>query len=301
MIEVLFGESEAGSMKVSKSSNTTIIGGMNGPTSYIGNPPQLYEKKVEWITGNSDEVICLAFMLDIGDITESISSQYRQKLILSMYTQNGGDNSPEVLKELRMATKIYVNESNRLIEFLKKGEPIRIWYSNCPYSLCGLYYLCNILRNYSNDIFVVKLPEYLQTEKSTITKYSNWGEVSAEEFSQFLVYEKKMTMFERGMFGNQWTELVEDNSPLRAVINGNLIGVPEDFYDFLIRKRLSSNPVKEARVIGDILGHYPLGIGDWWYASRIELMIKAGSVRVVEDSERKYARTICREDYLYSP
>lgn len=295
MIEILFGDSEAGSMKAAKSSNTTIIGGMNGPTSYIGNPPQLDGKKIEWITGNSDEVICLAFMLDIGDIKEPIDSQYRQDLIFSMYTQNGWDNSPEVLKELSMAGKIYINELNRLAGFLKNGEAIRIWYSNSPYSLCGFYYLCNILRNYSNDIFVVKLPEYVQTAKSTITKYSNWGEVSAEEFSQFLVYEKKMTMSEIRMFSNQWAELVENNSPLRAVINGNLIGVPEDFYDFLIRKRLSSNPVKEARVIGDILGHYPLGVGDWWYASRIELMIKAGSVRVVEDSERKYARTICQK------
>lgn len=294
MIEILFGDSEAGSMKVAKSSNTTIIGGMNGPTSYIGNPPQLDGKKIEWITGNSDEVICLAFMLDIGDIKESIDSQYRQDLILSMYTQSGWDNSLEVLKELSMAGKIYINESNRLVGFLKKGEPIRIWYSNSPYSLCGLYYLCNILRNYSNDIFVVKLPVYVQTAKSTITRYCNWGEVSAEEFSQFLVYEEKMTMSKMRMFSNQWAELVEDNSPLRTVINGNLIGVPEDFYDFLIRKRLSFNPVKEARVIGDILGHYPLGIGDWWYASRIELMIKAGSIRVVEDSERKYARTICQ-------
>ena len=293
MIEILFGDSEAGSMKVAKSSNTMKIGGINGPTSHIGNPPQLDGKKIEGIAGSADEVICLAFMLDIGDINKSIDSQYRQDLILSMFTQNGWDNRPEVLKELRMATKIYINELNRLLGFLKNGESIRIWYSDSPYSLCGLYYLCHILRNYSNDIFVVKLPEFVQADISTITKYCNWGEVSAEEFSRFLVYMKKMTLSEVRMFGDQWTELAEDNSPLRAVINGNLIGVPEDFYDFLIRKRLSINPVKEARVIGDLLGYYPLGIGDWWYAKRIELMIKAGSVRVVEDSERKYARTIC--------
>ncbi|WMJ89191.1 DUF1835 domain-containing protein [Anaerocolumna sp. MB42-C2] len=275
MIEILFGDSEAGSMKASKSSNTIKIGEKNGSTSC------------------SDEVICLAFMLDIGDIKKSIESQYRQDLILSMFTQNGWDNNQEVLKELKMAIKIYIKEFSRLLEFLKKGESIRIWYSDSPYSLCGLYYLCHILRNYSNDTFVVKLPEYVQTDINTIKKYCNWGEVSAEEFSQFLVYEKKITLSEIRMFGNQWVELVENNSPLRAVINGNLIGVPEDFYDFLIRRRLSSNPAKEARVIGDILGYYPLGIGDWWYASRIEHMIKAGSIRVVEDSERKYARTIC--------
>ncbi len=81
-------------MKAAKSSKTTIIGGMNGPTSYIGKPPKLDGKKIEWILGNSDEVICLAFMLEIGNIKESIDSQYRQDLILSMYTQNGWDNSP---------------------------------------------------------------------------------------------------------------------------------------------------------------------------------------------------------------
>lgn len=36
------------------------------------------------------------------------------------------------------------------------------------------------------------------------------------------------------MYALEWTDLVNENSPLRAVINGKLIGVPEDFYDFRI-------------------------------------------------------------------
>ncbi|MDK2809157.1 MAG: hypothetical protein PWP24_1894, partial [Clostridiales bacterium] len=192
------------------------------------------------------------------------------------------------------AGEIYRDELNRLTEFLKKGESIRIWYSNSPYSLCGLYYLCNMLWKYPNEIYVVKLPEYLQNDKNTISKYSNWGEVSEEEFSQFLVYEKKITIPEMKMFSNKWVKLVEDNSPLRAMINGSLVGVPEDFYDFLIRKRLSNNPVKEARLLGDILGYYPFGVSDSWYASRIEYMINTGSIKVVEDSEKRYARIICK-------
>lgn len=293
MIEILFGDSEAASMKVAKSSNTKIIGGKNNSAFGVENL-HLDGKKMEWITGNSSEVICLDFMLDIGDIDIPIVSQYRQDLIISMHSQNGWDSNPEVMEELRMTGKKYINELNRLEGFIKKGEPLRIWYSRSPYSLCGLYYVCNSLRNYSNDTFAVKLPEYVQTAKDTITEYSNWGEVSEEEFSQFLIYEKKLSVSDIRLYGDKWVELVKDNSPLRAEINGKLVSVPEDFYDFLIRKRLSVKPVKEARIIGDILGFYPIGIGDWWYASRIEQMIKAGSVRVVEDSERKYARTICQ-------
>ena len=39
-----------------------------------------------------------------------------------------------------------------------------------------------------------------------------------------------------------------------------------------------------------------LSVGDWWYARRIEYYIKQGKIRVIEDSENKYARMICRAD-----
>ena len=39
---------------------------------------------------------------------------------------------------------------------------------------------------------------------------------------------------------------------------------------------------------------YRMGIGDWWYARRIEFHIRQGNIRVVEDSRKHYARVICR-------
>ena len=96
------------------------------------------------------------------------------------------------------------------------------------------------------------------------------------------------------MYATTWNNLQQDNSPLRAVVNGKVTGVPEDFYDFLIWKRITPKPVKEARLIGDILGNEQLGVGDWWYAKRIEYHIQTGKIKVVEDSENHYARTICQ-------
>ena len=66
------------------------------------------------------------------------------------------------------------------------------------------------------------------------------------------------------MYAQTWEMLKEDNSPLRAVINGELTGVPEDFYDFLIQKELTASPIKEARLIGNILGKYPVLLNDGW-------------------------------------
>ena len=138
----------------------------------------------------------------------------------------------------------------------------------------------------------MKIPEYVVREKD-ITVYKNWNEVAAEEFAGFLSFEKSLSKEEVRMYSSLWNDLVEDNSPLRAVVNGKVLGVPEDFYDFQIWKRLTKKPVKEARLIGDILGYSQISIGDWWYAKRIEHYIQHKKICVVEDSVNKYARMIC--------
>ena len=240
-------------------------------------------------------MICLGFMLDIGNIKEAVDSQYRKHLIYSMYAQNQYGKNPEIDEELKLTGEVYTNELLRLRKYLEDGEIIRIWYSDAPYSRCGFYSLCQMLKNYKNEIHVVKLPEYV-VRKTSVISYRNWGEVSAEEFAGFLSYERILTKEEVGIYALLWAELTEDNSPLRAVINGRITGVQEDFHDFLIWKKLTYKPVKEARLIGDILGNFQIGMGDWWFAKRIEYFIQQDKIKVLEDSENKYARVICRAD-----
>ena len=297
MIEVLFGESEAASMKAAKSMK--IVGYVNGPTSVLvtgkETPPE--RTFAGWVEGTSEDVVCLGFMLDIGNIKEPIDSPYRKNLIYSMYAQNQYVKNPEIDQELKLTGEVYLNELLRLKEYLENGETIRVWYSDTPYSICGFYSLCQILQKYKNEIHIVKLPEYM-VRKTSIISYRNWGEVSAEEFAEFLTYESVLTKEEVRIYAQLWTELTEDNSPLRAMINGKVTGVSEDFYDFLIWKRLTRKPIKEARLIGDILGCFQIGMGDWWFARRIEHFIQQDKIKVINDSENKYARVICIADTI---
>lgn len=292
MIEVLFGESEAGSMKVAK--NKIVLGKVNGPVSVwmAGKKTPPPKHFTGWVEGTPEEVICLGFMMDIGNIKEPMESAYRRELICSMLAQDQWGQEDGIEEELKNIGGAYEKELQRLKNYLDDGESVRIWYSDVPYSRCGLYSLCQILKEYENEISVVKLPEYAVWD-THIQSYRSWGEVPAEEFAGFLPYEKSLSREEICMFSMLWGDLVEDNSPLRAVVNGKVLGVPEDFYDFLIWKWLKNDPLTEARLIGNILGHTQLGVGDWWYAQRIECYIKQGKIFVVKDSERKYERVIC--------
>lgn len=278
MTEVLFGESEAGSMKAA-----------------VETPVKTAKKTAKRTdaAGNGREVICLGFHLDAGSIREDADSRYRRELIYSLYAQGQWGPDEDMDAELLGLGGIYANELKRLRAYLAEGRDVRVWYSSAPYAMCGLCHLCSILNEYENEIYAVRLPEYIQTQESAIS-YSSWGEVDfSEKMNDFLIYEKKMTRGEIRMYAYQWEALREDDSPLRAVINGRVLGVPEDFYDFLIWKNIGRKPVKEALLIGNILGENPVGVGDWWYARRIDALIGQGKIRVTEDSENKYARTIC--------
>jgi len=75
---------------------------------------------------------------------------------------------------------------------------------------------------------------------------------------------------------------------LRAILNGKLTSVPENFYDFIIMNNLPDNDFIMAGFIGKLLGEYGLGISDSWYALRIEKIIEENKLIVVENKDSSY-------------
>jgi len=257
MIEVMFGESEGGAMKMAKNYQKPDYN--NGAIGWIGKKPSKEEldKMFEGhaIGGNSSEVVCIPFMLDNGYINVPIESEYRKKLILDMYTING-INDKNTLKDLDETWGKYLVEIERLKKYATLGEDIRLWYSDAPYSVCGFYYVCNLLKDYNCKVFVIKLPKYMQLSDDEIQYYISWGEIAAGKFYKFLHLEKELSYCELRYFASNWFELMEENSTLRAIVNGRVIGVPEDFYDNIIKKR-------------DTRWRVYYGTSDWKYFRKI--------------------------------
>ncbi|WFF71882.1 DUF3658 domain-containing protein [Proteiniclasticum sp. QWL-01] len=78
-----------------------------------------------------------------------------------------------------------------------------------------------------------------------------------------------------------WHDLMEENAPLRAIINGKITSVPEDFYDFIIIRNLPENDFIMARFIGKLLGEYSLGISDSWYAATTGMLMMRCFIRLL--------------------
>jgi hypothetical protein len=280
MLEVVFSDSEKGSMKVAKKYNTKTM--LGGAICYIGEKPNKAELEKHFegqaVGWNSQDVVNIGFLLDIGDISGAIDGNERQNIFRKVWGRFDFDN-----KEQEQFFQNQRKDMEKLLSAAKDGVPIRIWKSNAPYSTCGFHFVCNLLRNINCNISVVSLPKYNPISENEIVEYSHWGEVAAGKFYQFLSLEKQLTNIEKRIVSDHWRDLMVENAPLRAILNGKLTSVPETFYDFIIMNNLPDNDFTMAGFIGKLLGEYRLGISDSWYALRIDKMIEENKLIVVEN------------------
>lgn len=285
MLEVVFSESTKGSMRIAKNYNEKNM--LGGAIAYIGGKPSKAELKKHFegkaVGGDSKDVVYIGFALDIGDISGNFDGIERHNVFKKLWGRFDFDDNEQ--------EQFFYNQRKdmeKLLSAAANGGPIRIWRSNTAYSTCGFYFVCNILRNIDCKISVVLLPEYKQISQNEVMTYTDWGQIEPGKFYQFLNLEKQLYQSEKQIFSNCWCNLVSENAPLRAVVNRKLISVPEDHYDYIITKNIPDNDFLMARLIGEIMGNYKLGVSDSWYALRIDKMIEDNKLIIVENKHMSH-------------
>lgn len=305
MIEIVFGDSACGSLKVAQHCGRGNYQG--GCTSVIvshadGSKPTKEEveaaqreaeekSRLAWETaiplgGNPSDIYGFGLALNVGDISETEPGDKRAQTLehlFSIYPKEVSDKlSQQLLKKAG-------ENLNAVREHAKAGESLRIWYSNQPDELCGLYWFMEQLTRWEihdNLASMVKLPDWETDDAGKIIQKSGWGEVAPEEWHRYLPLETPvLEAFRQGCALN-WQMLQGENAPLRAVLNGQLVSMPETLYDGFILREIAAecDEFQEADIVGRVLGKYRLGIGDAWVALRIEKMIRDGELEAVSEA-----------------
>lgn len=247
--------------------------------------------------GNRGDIYGFTLGLGIGDITEDVPGARRKAeldRLFSLYPREEGEDQAQ---DLLQRTK---ERLDSVLSRAAAGEAVRIWYSDMPDELCGLYWLmaqlCRLEQPHG-DVFLVKLPEWEARADGTVVQKSGWGEVSPGEWGWYQALQTLMPSTLCSHYAARWRALQAENAPLRAVLNRQLVSMPEDLYDGFIKREIATEPDEfhEAEIIGRVLGKYQLGIGDAWIAHRIEAMIRAGALEAVTcaaEDEPQYRRIL---------
>ena len=291
MLEVVFSDSAAGTMAVAIGYKG-YLGGATGVIISDGTVSEEEREKLQrqaeerersgWenavpLEGNRKNIVNLPLALSVGSISEAGIGLERESA-LSLLLSILPDMASEIVAELLdTSRKSYAT----LLEKVQNGEPIRVWVGREPDDVCGLYWLMEQLRPIGFeklDVTIVELPMWETRPDGCVIQYSGWGEVEPYHLGRMALLGKQLPKnYLRGL-ANRWRELQQENSPLRAVINGKLVSVSETLYDTFILRELDEqdDEFKEGILVGQVLGKNQLGIGDGWIALRVEQFIKDG-------------------------
>jgi hypothetical protein len=233
--------------------------------------------------GDPADICVFNLVLSVGDISEKEPGFKRKQALehlCSIYPKDAGREAASSM--LKRANGHFKKARERA----EAGESLRIWYSNEPDELCGLYWFMEQLSRWEvpdKQVSMVKLPEWEADEEGKITRKGSWGEVTPEDWHRYLALEELVLPAFTQSCASDWQALQGENTPLRATLNGQLVSVPESLYDdFILREIAAEGQVfREAMIVGRVLGKYKLGIGDAWVALRIEKMIQVGTLEAV--------------------
>ena len=310
MIEIVFSESACGGLKQAQhfGEGEYRPGGFGtvfcdtddgeGPT-----PEEIleYEKNLEkearlaWeqaipMGGNTWDVFGFDLGLSIGDISDNNLICNREKA-LNKFLE-------DFYEDISDLTSKWLKDFDTVCQRASAGEDIRIWYSNQPDEMCGLYWIMAELEHLEGQlgtVYIVKLPEHKYGDNNTIIFPTGWGETCLEEWHRLANLAEATTYAFRQYYAQQWKVLQEENAVLRIVLNGQLVSAPETIYDYYIHEKLKqqNNEFQEGRLIGHMF-EYQFAICDMWYHYRIKKMIDNGELTVVDqlEDDRIYSRIL---------
>ncbi len=292
MVEVVFSESAGGSLKQARHygegpfrrhAGAVFCPGGSKPDQKT--PHEVQEKvrrqaQEEWDTavpmgGALGEVFPLSLALSVGEISADIFGSERKKVFSALLAE-----FPPPLETAAKMLEQAKKNFNTVMERAKAGEELRIWCSSLPDDQCALRWLLSKLNQVESlgKLWLVELPPYKVCPDGVVIRYQSWGEVGPGEWASFLMLQKEIPVSLRRGMAHDWKTLQEENAPLRAVINGGLCSVGEDFYDPFILRELAAQPQEfhQAVFIGNFLGKYRFGISDGWIALRMETWMQKG-------------------------
>ncbi len=250
----------------------------------------LLQARSDYEALESSFVISLAASdMHIGRINEPEESDYRKIVPWRLSHPDDYDvtNAELIGKGERSGWKGF-------IQCKEQGNSFRIWYSENPKELCGFYYLCSLLKNYTGDVYAVRVPERIRFQEDGEYRFAyETANLDSDLLGRIVETGVKLSSEEIGLYAEEWERLKQENALLRTVIAGKIVSVPLDFYDPLIFWFVPEEPATEESVFTDAIINMPY-VEESWIITRIQKMIDDGQIKVVKDDDDPENRMICK-------
>ena len=302
MVDVCFSDSVKGSLHLARRGFQGFVGGAVGiitSEEISREERKRLEEKARAeaeerarnalpLAGEPRKVLGLSFSLSMGDIRAPMEGDCPRRALIRRWLT--ADPWGELEEAERAAEEFWQGSLRDLAELsaLAGKEKVRFWVDSGPDSLCGLFAAAGILAEAGGEASAVLLPLWEERPDGAVVTWRGWGDVCPEELGKLSREERPLSTALLRAMSQRWRQLREENAPLRAVVNGNLVSAPEDFYDpFLLREAARRGETAVGALLGGALRDLP-GVGDFLLAQRVRALLAAGRLRMVREEPGRF-------------
>ncbi len=172
-----------------------------------------------------------------------------------------------------------------------RGEAVRIWTDRTPAGACGLLFASHLLRDAPGPLWAVPLTKCYHRPDGVKVVAAHWGEVAPKELEAFADPPVLLDQTARRDLAQQWANLQQENAPLRVMENGAVHSAEITHYDGLVLSACPDHPCRVAELIGRLVNQQ-LGIDDWFWAERVQALLEAEALRLVEPQEGRFYEAV---------
>ncbi|WP_347792299.1 DUF1835 domain-containing protein [Solibacillus sp. CAU 1738] len=154
------------------------------------------------------------------------------------------------------------------IEDISNDVPIYIWYGNNADEQIGLRFILYLLREKTNDIYLMNSTDLYEKYRKTNEKQAIFHTAQVDADFLELIFEridnhKLLTAEECRQFRKEWEKLSETRDVLCSFDSDEILALPEDHYDSLILESIENlhngqetkEFIKVGLIIGEIYQH----------------------------------------------
>lgn len=251
--------------------------------SACGNLKSAFSKNNEY---KNEQIICINEDFSIGPIYQLESNkgiQERKQWLKEVLTKTGSILDKDYLDWIETT----LNKNSHIAKEVPTDSKVIIWHGDNASDQIGLRFVAFLLQNNNIQFEEVNVTEYSRQIEYKVHDLQNkeiphviksLGEMPPELTLDALQLKKSMSLLTIESLINDWEKWTQTKDVLRILLKGNLIAVPEDYYDLSILENTANEYQKASYVVGDVMGESDQRIGDTYLAYRVYQLIQQGKL-----------------------
>lgn len=178
------------------------------------------------------------------------------------------------------------NRIEKIVQAAKRGGIIRIWAGNNAEDMSLFYMLMSLIEGSNCTVFLMSPNEINMSDRVKGIRVRAWEMLECGQMFDEIMNGSVLENEDICEYAEKWRELELKNDMIRIWKDGDVVSVPENYFDQYIFENIGTKPIRLRVVLGKCIDKLlDIDPDEYYLVDRIYYLIDNGSLEYVKEGE----------------